>query len=147
MTKAAAASSVDIGEIASNTPLRLDLAARIAFPDGSMGSAGLRKERDKGRLSTEIIAGKEYVTLAEIERMRELCRVQRREPVLSGGRKAARPTVPFEAVQDGGLKTAERELALASARERMKKRKQNSPNTLPKNTPQRESADVIPLRS
>ena len=46
------------------TPLRLDIAAKIAFPDGSMGAAGLRKERDRGRLITEMIAGKEYVTLA-----------------------------------------------------------------------------------
>jgi hypothetical protein len=61
-------------------PLRLEVAARMAFPDGTMGAAGLRKERDKGRLATEMIAGKEYTTLAAIEQMRELCRSGRRPP-------------------------------------------------------------------
>jgi hypothetical protein len=58
-------------------PLRLAVAARLAFPDGTMGASGLRNERDKGRLDTEMIAGKEYTTLTAIERMRELCRVQK----------------------------------------------------------------------
>ena len=40
-----------------------------------MGAPGLRKERDAGRLQTEMIAGKEYTTLAAIQKMRELCRV------------------------------------------------------------------------
>jgi hypothetical protein len=55
-------------------PLRMAVAARIAFPDGTMGSSGLRKERERGRLVTEMIAGKEYTTLGAIEHMRELCR-------------------------------------------------------------------------
>ena len=63
-----------------DAPIRLDRAAKIAFPDGSMTAKGLRKERDKGRLLTEIIAGKEYTTLGAIDRMRELCRVQPRAP-------------------------------------------------------------------
>lgn len=57
-----------------NVPLRLAVAARLSFPDGTMGASGLRKERDRGNLVTEMIAGKEYTTLAAIERMRELCR-------------------------------------------------------------------------
>lgn len=64
-------------DIPRDAPLRLAVAAKIAFPDGSMGAPGLRKERDKGRLTTEMIAGKEYTTLADIERMRELCRIVR----------------------------------------------------------------------
>jgi hypothetical protein len=61
-----------------NTPLRIDIAAKIAFPDESMGPPGLRKERDAGRLVTELIAGKEYVTLKAIADMRELCRGRRK---------------------------------------------------------------------
>jgi hypothetical protein len=61
-------------------PLRLDVAARMAFLDGTMGAPGLRKERDKGWLATEMIAGKEFTTLADIEQMRELCRSDRRPP-------------------------------------------------------------------
>lgn len=58
------------------TPLRLAVAARIAFPDGSMTLAGLRREISRGRLAYEVIAGKHYTTLSDIEDMRRLCRVQ-----------------------------------------------------------------------
>src|ERR1700744_1517716 len=64
-----------------DTPLRLEVAAAIAFPDGSMSASGLRRERDRGRLTTEQIAGKDYTTLANIERMRELCRVVAKDHV------------------------------------------------------------------
>src|SRR5262245_17135557 len=55
-------------------PLRLDVAAELAFPDGSMTASGLRKEVRRGRLVIERIAGKDYTTLRAIEKMRELCR-------------------------------------------------------------------------
>jgi hypothetical protein len=61
-------------EISRNTPLRLADAVKIAFPMGGMTVAGLRRERDRCRLIIERIAGKEFTTLAHIERMRELCR-------------------------------------------------------------------------
>ncbi|MCO5083954.1 MAG: excisionase [Rhizobiaceae bacterium] len=67
-----------------DAPLRLDLAARIAFPDGSIGPKGLRKERYAGRLVTFIVARKEYTTLAAIERMKELCRVQPKPSAAKG---------------------------------------------------------------
>lgn len=71
----------------STTPLRLALAAEIAFPDGSIGVKGLRRERDAGRLTTFKIAGKEFTTLAEIEEMRERCRVQPKVPASNERRK------------------------------------------------------------
>ena len=55
-------------------PLRLPVAAQIAFPDGSMSERGLKREIDRGRLAFERIAGKTYTTLRDIKRMRELCR-------------------------------------------------------------------------
>ncbi|WP_456706923.1 MULTISPECIES: excisionase [Bradyrhizobium] len=61
-------------------PLRLSVAAAVAFPDGSMTASGLRRESSRGRLVIERIAGKDYTTLFHIERMRELCRVQAKEP-------------------------------------------------------------------
>ena len=67
-------------EIRPDTPLRLGVAAALAFPDGSMTASGLRRERARGHLMVERIAGKEYTTLAYIERMRELCRVQAKAP-------------------------------------------------------------------
>src|ERR1700746_774625 len=73
--------SSDVGVIAPSTPLRLEAAARLAFPDGSMKLAGLRREIARGRLAYEVIAGKHYTTLADIDAMRELCRVQAKAPV------------------------------------------------------------------
>jgi hypothetical protein len=61
-------------------PLRLAVAAAVAFPDGSMTASGLRRESARGRLIIERIAGKDYTTLFHIERMRELCRVKAKEP-------------------------------------------------------------------
>src|SRR3982074_3083623 len=63
-------------EVSLDTPLRLSVAAAMAFPDGSMTASGLRRERARGRPLLERIAGKDYTTLANIERMRELCRVE-----------------------------------------------------------------------
>ena len=43
-----------------------------------MSASGLRREAARGRLVIERIAGKDFTTLANIERMRELCRVEAR---------------------------------------------------------------------
>ena len=63
-----------------DTPLRLSVAAALAFPDGTMTASGLRREGARGRLMIERIAGKDYTTLANIGRMRALCRVESRVP-------------------------------------------------------------------
>jgi hypothetical protein len=62
-------------EIGNDTPLRLNEAAKIAFPLGGMTAAGLRREAKRGRLVIERVAGKDFTTLGHIARMRELCRV------------------------------------------------------------------------
>src|SRR5215470_5154414 len=66
----------DRSQINATTPLRLAVAATLAYPDGSMTASGLRKEASRGRLVIERTAGKDYTTLANIERMRGLCRVE-----------------------------------------------------------------------
>src|SRR6516165_10589662 len=66
-------------DITTDTPLRLKVAAALAYPDGSMSASGLRREARKGHLVVERTAGKDYTTLANIERMRELCRVEARD--------------------------------------------------------------------
>ena len=63
-------------EVGDDTPLRLAVAAVLAYPDGSMTASGLRREAARGRLVIERTAGKDYTTLAAIEKMRALCRVQ-----------------------------------------------------------------------
>jgi hypothetical protein len=63
-------------ETDKNTPLRLEEAVKIAFPNGGMKVAGLRRAIHNGTLSHEKMAGKYFVTLADIEEMRRLCRVE-----------------------------------------------------------------------
>jgi hypothetical protein len=72
-------------KVAPDTPLRLEIAAALAFPDGSMTTAGLRRESARGRLTIERIAGKDFTTLANIERMRQLCRVEAKVPAFTSG--------------------------------------------------------------
>jgi hypothetical protein len=64
----------ELDAIGPETPLRLAVAAALAYPDGSMAASGLRREASRGRLVIERTAGKDYTTLASIERMRVLCR-------------------------------------------------------------------------
>jgi hypothetical protein len=61
--------------ITATTPLRLSIAAQIAFPDGSVSVSGLRREIGRGNLRVEMIAGKQFTTLADIETMRKKCAV------------------------------------------------------------------------
>jgi hypothetical protein len=68
--------SESLVEIGPQTPLRLKIAAALAYPDGSMTASGLRKEAARGRLVIERTAGKDYTTLHAIEEMRKLCRHQ-----------------------------------------------------------------------
>lgn len=75
-------------EITDTTPLRLDVAAALAFPDGSLGASGLRREAAKGRLAVERIAGKDYTTLQAIKEMRDKCRVLPKAPACGSGPRA-----------------------------------------------------------
>ena len=66
--------SADLGRVDGDAPLRLKVAAELAFPDGSMTERGLKREIERGRLAFERIAGKVYTTLNYIKRMRDECR-------------------------------------------------------------------------
>lgn len=65
------------------TPLRLKIAAELAFPGGGMTASGLRREADRGHLVIERIAGKDYTTLQAIADMRKLCRVLKMQQRIS----------------------------------------------------------------
>jgi hypothetical protein len=52
------------GAVTPQTPLRLEIAARLAFPDNSMSAAALRRMISAGKLNAERIAGRYYTTLA-----------------------------------------------------------------------------------
>lgn len=74
-----------------NTPFRIADAVKQAFPHGGMTMSGLRREAARGRLVLERIAGKDFVTLAAIGAMRELCRVKPEWPVASKQKGTAEP--------------------------------------------------------
>ncbi|GLS32811.1 hypothetical protein GCM10007937_45210 [Mesorhizobium albiziae] len=98
-----------------DAPVRIEIVVKIAFPDGSMGVKGLRKERDAGRLETEIIANKEYTTLAAIAKMRDLCRV-RKASAFTSEKRPERPTAALGARPNGSSMTEIKDIPLASAR-------------------------------
>lgn len=79
-------------DIDPDEPVRLADIVKIAFPSGDMTVAGLRRERDRDRLVTEMIAGKEYTTLNHIKRMRELCRVPAKVHDFGSGLPAEKET-------------------------------------------------------
>src|SRR4051812_11799534 len=94
-------------------PLRLEVAVKLAFPHGGMTVAGLRRERARGNLVTEFIAGKEFVTLHEIEKMRELCRVPAKESV-SGLNPQKSRAAKSSGTPDGSSATVRAKSALAA---------------------------------
>ena len=88
--------TVNLTEITPDTPLRLSVAAKLAFPDGSICTNSLRPEIAAGRLEAMKIAGKHYVTLRAIGEWVKLCRVvpkgrtlsSKTQNMTSGGEKS-----------------------------------------------------------
>jgi len=62
-----------------DTPRRLSVIAKLAFPDGGMTASSLRREAERGRLAVERTAGKDFTSFQAIAEMRKLCRVERKE--------------------------------------------------------------------
>jgi hypothetical protein len=110
-------------EITLNTPLRRADAVKIAFPMGGMTVAGLRRERDRNRLVIEKITGKEFTTLAHIERMRERCRDEAREPDSSLRQPAATRAETSPTKQPGSSETTAGMSAQAALQMRLQPRK------------------------
>jgi len=98
--------------ITATTPLRLDIAAQIAFPDGSVGVSGLRREIERGNLRAEMIAGKMFTTLANIDDMRKKCAVPTKAPESSSENHGGR-----ENPTDGSSSTAMPADVASSARQ------------------------------
>jgi hypothetical protein len=91
------ANNGDLAAVTTDTPLRLDVAAKLAYPFGGMTASGLLTEARRGRLVMERVAGKYYTTLANIKRMRELCELcpdeSQKVPASGYGRSASAPAV------------------------------------------------------
>jgi len=130
--------TIDATPVTGRTaPLRLSVAARLAFPDGSMSDSALRRLIVSGQLEAEFIAGKYYVTLAAIEEMRGRCRVNRKDQDLPS------------TVEGTGLSaTEEKTVALDAMNMTAKLLRQNLQNTSSRSmTRKRPSAKVNPMPS
>ena len=110
-------------EVTLDTPLRLADAVKIAFPMGGMTVAGLRRERDRDRLVIEKIAGKEFTTLAHIERMRELCRDEARALGSSLRRPAETRAEKLPTRQPGSSETTDAMSAQAALQMKLQPRR------------------------
>jgi hypothetical protein len=102
--------------IDKNSLIRLENAIKIAFPDGSVTLNAMRNEIKAGRLAASLIGGKHLTSLADIERMKEKCRVMPSRPdsgTVSQGvpRKAAAPKKV-----SGSSSTTDANLALDAAK-------------------------------
>jgi hypothetical protein len=64
-----------LATIGPHAPIRLETAAKIAFPDGSVNVRMLRKQVSEGRLAVWHIGGRHFTSLNEIEKMINKCRV------------------------------------------------------------------------
>ncbi|MGC2778461.1 MAG: hypothetical protein WA418_22780 [Bradyrhizobium sp.] len=127
--------------IKETTPLRLEVAARLAFPDGSVTVSTLRRQIANGLLVAEKIGNKLYTTPQAILEMRERCRVQAKDPALSCKRR--------ETGSDSGSSgMASEASALDALRANAAKLKQSLLNTSSANaTPEQAVTAVIPMRS
>jgi hypothetical protein len=87
------AASFSRTDVAEDTQLSLQAAARLAFPDGTVSARTLRAEAARGKLAIFRIGKKYYTTVAEIERMIERCPVQPKARIsISGGDPGGPPS-------------------------------------------------------
>jgi hypothetical protein len=88
--------------ITPTTPLRLEVAAALGFPDGSMTTGALRRLAAAQKLAHEKIAGKYFVTLRAIEEMRTACRVPAKAPELNSKKPATDDNEPMSSGTGSG---------------------------------------------
>jgi hypothetical protein len=109
-------------------PLRLKDALHYAFPAGGMTVKGLRRERDRGTLIVERIAGRDYTTLANIEEMRRRCQTEPKAPVSTSVRRAVRDKHTGSSLTPADLRRA-RDAARVTLRELSKRLGVTSPSS------------------
>jgi hypothetical protein len=135
-------------QIAEDAPLRLNVAATIAYPDGSMTASGLRREAARGRLAVERTAGKDYTTLGAIRKMRDLCRLEAKGRDSGYGERDANERRETRTTPCGSSETENIKRAQAAARMIVQELKGHSRNTLTESTwSKRPKERVIRLKS
>jgi hypothetical protein len=121
--------------------LRLKIAAQLGFPDGSVSAEALRREASAGHLNVYRVAGKLYTTLADIERMKDTCRVQAKGRVSPSSKPQDAPPCGTSATDSGPS-------ALDALKATAKVLKEGLPNTSSvSTTPKPAGAAVIPMPS
>src|SRR5579871_2341016 len=133
--------------IKPDTPLRLHVAAALAFPDGSMTENSLRKATTQGRLMHERLQGKIYTTLAWIADWRAACRVQPKASGSGSVPKSETRTARSGNARSGSSATAEAKSARAALQKIAKAPTRRSASTSSTSTSPTEGANVIQLRS
>jgi hypothetical protein len=119
----------------------------FGYPDGSMTASGLRREAARGRLVIERTAGKDYTTLANIDRMRELCRVEAKGHDCGSNLGGATRRGDSSDAPYTSSGTARPSAALVSAKAKLKQLKGSLPNIKSPDTAHRDSATEIPAPS
>jgi hypothetical protein len=133
--------------IGLDTPLRLERAVELAFPEGGMTVSGLRREAAKGRLTIEEIAGKHFTTLRSIDEMRQKCRATAKESA-SGSNPRSEAKMENSSIAPHGSSGTDRvKCARAALEKTAKVLSARSPNTALPDSKFRESVDVTPLKS
>ena len=134
-------------DVGPDEPLRLDVAAALAFPGGGVTASSLRREAARGHLTIERIAGKDFTTLNDIGRMRELCRVSQKEPDCGLNPPSTPRRARSACTQHGSSATDRVKSARAAFEKTMRTLNESSPTTSPVNTTSPETGVVIPLKS
>jgi hypothetical protein len=123
-------------------PMRLAKAAALC----GFKAAALRTEARKGRLAVSRVAGKDYVTLADIGRMLESCRVNQKVPDSGSDPLAATQAEKSPKSPTTSSRTVDDNSALDAALALARKLKDGSPPTSLANTRQ-SAANVHYLKS
>lgn len=113
-----------------------------------MTASGLRREHRRGRLIIERTAGKDYTTLAFIERMRELCCEEDKDRASGSGKHSTAQMEDSHALPSGSSKMANTAKALDVAKRIVEGLKEHSPTTsLGSTSMESKPASVHQLRS
>lgn len=134
-------------EVGADTPLRLDVAAVVAFPDKTMTGRGLRLEANRGRLDISKVAGRYYTTLRAIGDMLRKCRHEASDLDCGSGTNDATPPAASRTPPCGSSSTEAINEARDAALTIVSELKEPSPPTSPENRQPRRKARVIPITS
>lgn len=141
-------SAINLSDVAADTPLRLDVAAALKFPDGSMTARGLRREIARGRLAFARVAGKDYTTLRDLDEMVKLCRHERKARDCGHDPQDATSESASPIPPSGSSSTEDISKAHAAASMIVQALKKNSGATSPKSiSSARRKGNVIPIKS